>query len=302
MIERDESNIAERLRAAKASCWAVAAGGTRRAYLASGGILAGPDDLHAYFDWLEREQRALIERLFDIGVRTVIVVGRLPSDRGEAYAAHARRAVHATMVGPERLAMYARRGLRVSFGGNLVRLGEAVRDEELASSCEAVREQTRGGTGGDLVYLYRGVWQDASEEAIFGYELGLELGRPPTLEDLIRAYYGLELPPLAIYVGSGRPQLTRLRPPFVSGTEACYWSVNCPYRLSKDDLSRLAADYLDTRRTQGTRSYPTDADARAALKKAIEEADHHILGTGRQRLGFWHPDSTSPGPSAPSAG
>jgi hypothetical protein len=291
MISRDETDLATRLLAAKASCWAVASGGTRRAFLAAGGVLAGLGDLDAYFDWLEREQRALVERLFEVGVRTLIIVGRLPADRGEAYQAHARRIVPATLYCEERLALYDRLGLRVSVAGDVARLGQALDDDQLAPRCQALRERTRSGGGGDLVYLYRGAWVDGAAEAAFGYELGRKLDRPPTVEDLVPAYYGVTLPPLAVYVGSGRPQVTQLRPPFISGSEACYWSVNCPFRLTREDWERLAEDYLSSRQTRSARDYPADAAGRTAVQEAVAKMDHLVVGMGRRQFGFWYPES-----------
>lgn len=285
----DETSLSERLRAANATCWAVASGGTRRAFLAAGGSLAS--DPSAYFVWLEREQRALVERLFEIGVRSLIIVGRLPSDRGEKYHAHAKWVVPETIYSPQRLALYERLGLRVSVAGDVARFGRALGDEDFASRCEAVRERTRSGAGGDLVYLYRGAWVDGAEEAAFGYELGQRLGRAPATPDLVPAFYGAPLPSLAVYVGSGRPQLTRLRPPYISGSEACYWSVNCPFRLTKGDWERLAEDYLSARQTKSARSYPEDAEGRAALAEAVTRMDHLILGIGRRQFGFWVPES-----------
>ena len=42
-------------------CWAIALGGTRRAYIAEGGVLESAADLDAYFEWVEAAQMRLLD-------------------------------------------------------------------------------------------------------------------------------------------------------------------------------------------------------------------------------------------------
>src|SRR5690348_14946435 len=105
-------------------CWALALGGTRRAYIAQGGTLQSADDLDAYFRWVEAEQLNLLDRLYALGIRTIITVGRLPHDRGAAYTMFARRAVGSVLDSPNRRAFYARRELRVAVAGDSSELAD----------------------------------------------------------------------------------------------------------------------------------------------------------------------------------
>lgn len=271
-------------------CWALALGGTRRAYLAQGGQLVDRADLEAYFTWLEAAQLALLDRLYARGVQTIITVGRVPADRGQDYSTFARRALEAVIASPARRAFYQRRGLQVSLAGDLAALEQRVAAPGLAARAAELRQATANGSGGKLIYLFRGDWLDAAEEAQWGVQVAQHLGRMPTRDQLVQAFYGRDLPPLSVYIGSGRPQIGLLRPPFLSGQEDCYWAANCPLRLAEAGWDQLIVDHQQARRTHSARTYPSDPASRAALAEALAQADGQILGVGqRHALGFWMP-------------
>ncbi len=271
------------------SCWALALGGTRRAYLAQGGNLGSTEGHMGYFSWIEQSQRELLDDLYGLGVSTLLTVQRIPSGRGATYSRGASQIV-SSLLGDLRGDWYAKRGLRVTVAGDLEQIEESTGIEGFAAISRRLAEQTAGGTGGRLVYLFRGDWADAAEEAAWGYRLGTQLGRAPTQEELVEAFYGQPVPPLTLYLGSGRPQLTRLRPPFINGAEDCYWSANCPVRLRPQDWQRLITDHLTVRRTTGNRSYPSDPETLASIAQAVAEADGVIVGLGRRHpFGFWLP-------------
>lgn len=271
------------------SCWALALGGTRRAYLAQGGNLAAPEGQRGYFSWIEQSQRQLLDDLYALGVSTLLTVQRIPSGRGAAYTRGASQIVSA-LLGDLRAEWYAQRGLRVTVAGDPEQIEASTGIDGFAALSRSLAEQTAGGTAGRLVYLFRGDWADATEEANWGYRLGLQLGRAPSQAELIEAFYGQPVPLLTLYLGSGRPQLTRLRPPFINGAEDCYWSANCPVRMRPQDWQRLIADHLTVRRTSGNRSYPSDPETLTSIAQAVADSDGIIVGLGRRHpLGFWLP-------------
>lgn len=291
-LELDPSAVATQVRAAAPSCWAVAMGGTRRAYLAEGGTLSGAAGMEGYFRWAEATQRAVYEQLFELGIETIILVGRVPADRGPAYAAFVRGILHRLVCGEERRESYARLRLRVRVAGDLTQLASAVGAPDLPGQFQELAETTAMADGPLLVYLFRGGWYDpASEEARIGYTVGMRLGRAPTRAELVDAFYGGPVAPLTVYIGSGRPRIGMLRPPLLCGSEDLYWAHGPLMRLTPRDWRRVLFDSLYTRRTAGGRSYPEDAEARAAIRGALEAQDGHILGVGRlHALGFWIAD------------
>lgn len=293
----DDEAVAIALGAGAEPCWAIAMGGTRRGYIAAGGTLVERDDLAAYFDWVDKAQCAVFDQLFRLGVRTLIAVDVLPADRGATYRTLAREALGRLSTTPARRELYRRHQVHVRVAGDQQALTEALGAPELIDTFETLARETAAATGPRLVHLFRGPWiETATEEAAFGYRLGHELERCPTRDELVEAYYGLALPPLTVYVGSGRPRIGQLRPPFLGGAEDCYWTQAPLMRLSPVEWRRIMVDHLYTRRTQGARAYAMDSESRRMLSGALAEADGHILGIGaRHPLGFWHAE-TQPAP------
>jgi hypothetical protein len=281
--------LAEYLRAAGPACWALAMGGTRRAYLADGGTLSQPSDLDAYYIWAEAVQRALFERLFRYGVQSVILIGRIPSDRGPAYAAFLRETLQRLVGNETRRASYERLNLRVRVAGDLEQIAAAVDAPALPALFQSLIDSTAHASGPVLTYLFRGSWHDpATEEAEFGYRLGVQLGRTPNRDELVKAYYREQLPPLSVYLGSGRPRIGMLRPPFLCGNEDLYWSHSPLMRLDDTAWRRIIIDHLWARKTTGGRNYGSDDHTLLTIRNALLEQDGRIIGVGKRHpLGFW---------------
>jgi len=290
-VQLPAATIATQLRTAGGACWAVAGGGTRRAYLAQGGRLAQPSVYPAYFRWLEATQRAVFDYLFDLGVTTVLATEHIPLNRGPMYQAHAREALASVVSGPLRQAWYAQRHLRVLIAGDLTALAMYLDAPQVMAAWQHLMATTAQADGPTLVYLFRGDWIDvATEEAGLGYQLGQQLGHAPTRDELVQTFYGAVLPPLTVYVGSGRPHLRHLRPPFLSGMEDCYWCHNPLVRLSATGWRRIIYDHLWNRRTAGNRTYADDTTAQAALETVVTAHADAVLGIGyRHAAGFWMP-------------
>ncbi len=287
----DDAAAAAALQAGADPCWAIAMGGTRRAYIAQGGALRGPDDLSDYVQWAEAAQCAVLDQVAALGVQTIIAVVRLPGDRGPAYQAMARGALAALATAAPRRELYARRRMRVSATGDLPAIAAALAGPELQEQLAALAAHTAAAAGPRLIYLFRGPWVDpAVEEAQFGYRVGRELGRSPSRAELVRAYYGDDAPPLTVYVGSGRPRLGQLRPPFLGGDEDLYWAQAPLMRLRPETWRRIAYDHLWSRRTHSARDYAADPDSRRALVRSLAAVDGQVVGVGaRHPLGFWQP-------------
>lgn len=284
-----EAAVAEQVRAAGRSCWALAMGGTRRAYLAQGGVLAEPADLDGYYHWAEAAQRAVFERLYGYGVESIILIGRIPVDRGAAYAAFLRETLQRLVGNAARRECYQRLQLRVRVAGDFEQIAAAVDAPDLRALFTELISTTAQASGPTLTYLFRGAWHDpAAEEAQFGYQLGMQLGRAPTRAELVQAYYGEPLPPLSVYVGSGRPRIGMLRPPYLCGSEDLYWAHGPLMRLDDAAWRRVIYDHLWARRTTGGRNYASDDHTLLTIRNALLAQDGHIIGVGRSHeLGFW---------------
>jgi|GEM_PF-1500692 len=292
----DDAAVAAQLQAARHPCWAVALGGTRRAYLAEGGVIGSHADLDRYFLWVEAAQRKVLEQLFGLGVKTIIAVCRLPQDRGADYQAFAQQAIQSLVEGDARRAFYDAYELKVQVAGDVRQLATAVTSPDLLERFHNLAATTATAGGAQLIYLFRGAWvEPATEEALLGYRVGQQLGHAPSRDDLLRAYYGTDVPPLTVYVGSGRPQLTYLRPPLLGGAEDLYWAQPSPINLTPSDWRRIIYDHLWQRRTHSVREYPADSEHRESLAALLTQQVGHIIGVGTQHaLGFWMPEEHHP--------
>ncbi len=284
-----ETAIAKQVCEAGHSCWALAMGGTRRAYLAQGGILAAPSDLDGYYHWAEAAQREVFERLYRYGVESIVLIGRIPADRGAIYAAFLRETLQRLVGNAARRECYQRLQLRVRVAGAFDQIAAAVDAPDLPALFTELVETTAHASGPILTYLFRGSWHDpATEEAQYGYQLGMQLGHAPTRAELIQAYYAEPIPPLSVYVGSGRPRIGMLRPPFLCGNEDLYWSHGPLMRLDDHAWRRVIYDHLWARRTTGGRNYAADDHTLLTIRNALSAQDGRIIGIGRNHeLGFW---------------
>lgn len=287
-----EREVAVQLQQRTEPCWAIAMGGTRRAYIAEGGSLDRPQDAAAYLDWVEAAHCALLDQVFRLGVQTIISVVRLPADRGPSYDALVRVGLDRLARAEPRRELYQRHQLCVAVGGDLDRLGTELAAPGLIAELRDLAATTASAAGPRLIYLFRSGWIDAAvEEARLGFVVGTRLGRAPTLAELIDAYYGMQVAPLTLYLGSGRPQLADLRPPLLGGAEDLYWAQTPLTRLQPQDWRHIIFDHLWSRRTDSAREYTLNATSRAALAAALAARDGQILGVGTQHpLGFWLAD------------
>ena len=62
-----DSEVAALLQQHTQPCWALAMGGTRRAYIAEGGRLDRPEDALAYLDWIDAAHCAVLDQAFRLG-------------------------------------------------------------------------------------------------------------------------------------------------------------------------------------------------------------------------------------------
>ncbi|MFI9825766.1 hypothetical protein ACIHFC_35970 [Streptomyces sp. NPDC052013] len=290
-LDLDDQAVAHHVSAHSTACWAVAVGGTRRAYLANGGQLNSPAEYPRYMDWVNHQDITLLDHIFRLGARTVIRVMRFPRDRGGTYTSVAAEALTRLISSPSRRELHARYNMSVSVVAHTApgecRVPPLVIDHNARSAPPSAAPRR-------LIYLLRGDWVDAGvEEARMGFSLGKTLGREPTKRELITGYYGLDIPPLAVYIGSGRPRTGNLLPPFIRGNEDLYWSQTPLLMLNGQDWRRIIFDHLWSRRTQGARGYNLPEGDRRHLVNSVLAERGHILGIGRRhKHGFWIADTT----------
>lgn len=108
--------------------------------------------------------------------------------------------------------------------------------------------------------------------------------------DLVRLLYERDIPPADLFVGIGRLQLhSYIIPPLLFDTTMnCYWTQRVGFRLTEQMLRRILYDLVFARNT-----YTELRKERYLYADQLTSHWEHtsVIGTGKNIMGFWIPDS-----------
>jgi hypothetical protein len=116
-------------------------------------------------------------------------------------------------------------------------------------------------------------------------------GRTPDRQELIEAYYGLDVPDLSLYLGFAQPALFDV-PLLATGREDLYATLTPSADLTEKQLREILYDHLVTRRIAQDEDYDTLSDeALASLARYYRSYRGSTLGVGRidPLTGLWNP-------------
>jgi len=112
-----------------------------------------------------------------------------------------------------------------------------------------------------------------------------------TQDEIIEAQYGYAIPPVKLYIGYGKPELSpAICPPSISAMEGvhCYWLQKPGYVTDQRSVLAILYDYAVTRRTwMRDKSNRTEK----VLAHRDEFSQKMILGLGKRLGPFWYPHS-----------
>jgi len=257
-------------------------GGTRRHAVFSG--LPAQGD--AYARWTRDQMLAAEELLFRHGVRHLFMMMGPPAQFKEVtedYREHLWRWIDWGLAGAEAMQRYQQMGWRVHL---LYR--EYI--PELRSMGERLEAANPPESDHNLWYII-----------VPGYELPWRaMGdvilqvNPQTPAQAVQAFYGEPVPPISLYLGSGKPVFSSAwLPPFLTGSEKiqCYWLQKPGYSLDESQLRVIFYDYAYLRQT-----WQADKGGRAeqalVYRHAWESAP--VLGLGRRLGAYWYPSPFPP--------
>jgi hypothetical protein len=253
--------------------------GTRRD-AALAGIPARGD---AFADWTQKRFFACLELIFHLGVRNLFVPMLGPSQFEEVtadYREHLWAWFESGIAGPTALDHFQRYGwrVRVAFSDFLPRL-------------RSVAEKVHQLTPQDSPHTVWCIVTPAFDLPLQWMVEAINQSQAKTLEDAIRAIFGELIPPVELYLGSGKPLLSpfQIAPLLLRGSVECYWSQIPGYSLSEEQFRSILYDYACIRQT-----WRKDKTGRAAealtYRDAWEKGPTIGLGT---RLGpFWYPQTS----------
>jgi hypothetical protein len=252
--------------------------GTRRWYLSQ--RLHNPDATGDYLGITGRRQAELHSMIFAHGVRYLIVplFGTQLLERGEDYVRYALSGLTILRDDAAYQQLYAE-GVRVRFYGDY---RQKLVDRDYSDVLEACEDLSNSTSTGDGPLLLFGLFADDPHPTLarLSVEFNSAHGRPPNREELIRAYYGADVPGLSLYLGFAQHTLFDV-PLLPTGLEDLYTTLNPSPDLTMTQLREILYDHLVTRRFPEMDYGNLSAEGQAALAAYSERWTGVTLGLGR---------------------
>ncbi len=283
--------VARLVRAAGCRVCAFPINGTRRWYwLEHGAEAASPEH------YLEVSAERLVEvyRLFfDHGIETLLVPVFGPDlvTRGETYMQQVVGQGLRWFAEDRRLWDFCRAyGVRVRIYGDAPRY---LHGTPYARDLEAFERAADAHTGsGATRRLFFGVCAHDPTERVaeIAAEFYRRHGRPPSRREVVEAYYGEPVEPVALFIGFERPAAFDM-PLLATGSEDLYFTV-CP-SLSMDapTLRAILYDHLFARRVDESDYSALASEEWDTLAEFYRLNRGHVLGLGLAwgQRHFWYP-------------
>lgn len=286
------SEVARRMREAGPQVCVFPINGTRRwAWLEHGEALrAAPDALAAYMDIAEQAYVRLFRMLFEHGIDTILspLFGDELLGRGEAYVRAVLAGVRRFAESPVFTDFYRACGVRVRYYGDFRRRLARLSASDLLDSMERVTRETAGNAP---YRLFLGLFADDPWEQIAGMivEHYRRHGAPPSHAELVRAYYGEDVPPVTLFLGFDRPAVYDY-PLLATGQESLYFTCSPSPYLDTPTLRRILYDCLYNRRTPEPAWDTLSENDMDFLRDYYRENTGQVLGVGKVIGGVWLPE------------
>jgi adenosine tuberculosinyltransferase len=281
------SEVAAEVRRAQATVCAFPINGTRRWLL-----LDHPDaSVSDYIELNGRRHVALYQLLFEHGIDTILAPLYEPvmQKRGEDYQQQvvaqglATVATHPTFVD-----FYEEQQVRVRFYGDYRRIFSGTVYAHLPDLFDRVVQQTQAHQRYRLFYgvSVRRAVEDVVELALQKYA---GLGSLPDRAALVELYYGEPLPPVGLFITSGKFNVFGM-PLLETDDTSLYFTVAPSPFMTEQQLRAILYDHLYSRRSSAKANYSdlasTDFDEMRAFYQTHRET---TLGVGVVRNGTWYP-------------
>jgi len=257
----------------------LAAGGTRRSAAIAGVSMTGNE----YAQWAYHQMIACFELFFAHGVRNIITHAVIPTQYKEItqdYREKLLKWVDWVLAGPEAMAGYQQRGWQVRLWGT-----DNLPEVDLVA--KRLRESPAPTHGPKLCFTVT-----PQEEAPWSSLLtAVHQSGARTQAEAIRAQFGEDIPPVTLYIGSGKPAIfPSIVPPLLMGKVQCYWTQRPGFILEKETVRAILYDYAYSRNT-----WQKDKTGRAeqALEYQHIWKQAPILGLGMRLGPFWYPQPIS---------
>ncbi len=265
--------------------------GTRRWFILEHAQETLSDFATAYLERTAVRNAEVGRMIFEHGIDTLLlpIFSTYLMQRGEEYVQMAVKGLSYTVNHPAFLQMYDDLSVQVHFYGDYKACFATTPYAYIIDEFDQLMVKT--AANGRFRLLWGVCAQDAVEATIAltkrYYE---ENGRFPDKQTLIQQYYGDAIPPVDIYIGSGKPRAFDM-PLITTGREDLYFSVTPSLALNQAQLRHILYDHLYARPKESA-SYDamTTADWQQ-LHRFYQANQDNVLGVGakQKEWGLWYP-------------
>ena len=285
------SEVAYLVRSAGPKVCVFTLNGTRRWFLLEHAPTDEQDFASAYVEAISKRYIELCQLLYNCGIDTILMPALSPHlmQRGNSYVRMAAQGIIQLTDHPQFLDFYESNEIRVRFYGDyrqcLAATPYAYLSEKFAQlTSQTLKHQRRR--------LFWGVCaHDATETtADLAIRYFKQHGAVPDKQTLIEMYYGEYIPPVDIYISSGKLHASDM-PLIGTGREHLYFSIAPSPYLTEMQFRSILYDHLYARaKTETTYDHMQPKDW-ATLQEFYQLNMGKTLGVGnkKEEWGLWYP-------------
>jgi hypothetical protein len=256
-----------------------AAGGTRRR-----AVLAGIDPVSdEYPRWSFGQMMICFNLFFQHGVRHIITHAIIPTQYQEitkGYQDNLIQWVNWHLSNPAAMEKFRQMGVRVRLLG-----------AEFLPQLQPLADKLLNVPAPESAPT---IWFTVTPYALSPWEAmitAIHRSGAKTQAEAIEAQFGEAIPPVSLYIGSGKPGIfPAVVPPLLIGKMQCYWSQSPGFMTDVKNVKAILYDYAYTRET-----WKEDKTGRAEVVLENREIWENapILGLGVRVGPFWYPAPVS---------
>lgn len=280
--------VASLVRASGEKVCACPINGTRRWFILEHSARLKEGGENTYLKTLLGKYTEIFQLFFSHGIDTLLtpIFGPDLLERGDEYLDLAIQGMKDLVTDDHFRAFVREHQVRVRFYGDYVRSFRGTRFAFLIDLFEQLTAETLHHTRHRLFWGVVG--NDATEQvAELGALYYVRDGRPPSRREIIEAYYGEYVAPVAFFLGFDQFSAFDM-PLLATGREDLYFTTSPTPYLTERQFRTILFDHLYARKGETDYSDFTPDDW-ARMRRFYEANRENTLGVGINVRGIWYP-------------